>query len=160
MPVYRRETRVAAPLEEVWKFYSTVSGLQALTPEFMGLRVESVVGPDGRRDPEILETGSRINLSLQPLGAGPRQSWTSVIVDRDLDGDSAMFRDRMEDGPFPEWEHTHQFFSEGDGTRLVDRVEYRLPGGPFGELAAPFGDFGFEPMFRHRHRKTKELLES
>lgn len=159
MATYRRETRVAAPLDEVWAFHSGISGLEALTPGFMNLRVEGVTGPDGDPDPDVLEAGARIDLSMRPLDVGPRQTWTSVITEREEGDGSAMFRDRMEGGPFPEWVHTHRFFADGEETLVVDSVEYRLPGGPVGELVGPLGWIGFEPMFRYRHRRTRELLE-
>jgi ligand-binding SRPBCC domain-containing protein len=158
MPTYRRQTRVAAPLEEVWEFYSRVSGLEALTPDFMNLRVERVIGPDGEPDPDVLDAGSRIDLSMRPFGVGPQQSWTSVVTEREAGDGSAMFRDTMEGGPFPEWDHTHRFFADGDETLVVDHVAYRLPGGPLGDLVGPLGWAGFEPMFRYRHRRTRELL--
>jgi ligand-binding SRPBCC domain-containing protein len=70
-----------------------------------------------------------------------------------------MFHDVMEGGPFPTWEHTHRFFADGEGTIVSDRVEYELPGGALGRVVSPLGWVGFEPMFRGRHKKTKELLE-
>jgi ligand-binding SRPBCC domain-containing protein len=157
MPRYERSVRVAAPFEEVWEFHSRIAGLEELTPEWMGLEVEGVFGPDGTPDPDVLEAGARIETSIRPFGVGPRQSWTSVIVEREERDGSASFRDVMERGPFPEWVHTHRFFGDGDETLVVDRVEYALPlvGGRLG----PLGGLGFEPMFRYRHRKTKELLE-
>jgi ligand-binding SRPBCC domain-containing protein len=158
MAVYERETRVAAPLEEVWAFHSRVDGLEALTPDWMHLRVESIEGPDGEPAPEVLETGSRISMSVRPFGVGPRQPWTSVILERREQDGAALFRDEMVEGPFPEWVHTHAFYADGGFTRVRDRVEYRLPGGPLGDLAAPFSRIGFEPMFRYRHRRTHELL--
>ena len=159
MAVYQRRTRVAAPLDEVWEFHSRVSGLEALTPGWMNLRVESVTGPDGDPDPGILETGSRIDASMRPFGVGPRQGWTSVIVEREEGDGSAHFVDEMEGGPFRHWRHTHRFFADGDETVVNDRVEYRLPLGPLGDAVGPLARIGLEPMFRYRHRKTKELLE-
>ena len=88
MATYRRETHVDAPFEDVWAFHSTTAGLEALTPGFMNLRVESVVGPDGDADPEELDAGSRIELSVRPLGIGPRQRVVSVIAAREY-GDGA-----------------------------------------------------------------------
>jgi ligand-binding SRPBCC domain-containing protein len=32
------------------------------------------------------------------------------------------------------WRHTHLFEHEGEGTRMIDRVEYCLPMGPLGNL--------------------------
>lgn len=159
MPVYERETVVDAPLEEVWEFHSNHSGLEALTPDWMGLRVESVVGPDGDPDPDVLEPGSKIESTVTPFGVAPRQRWVSSIVERTRDEDAAMFRDEMLRGPFPDWVHTHSFEDADGGTRVRDRVEFELPLGPLGRLAAPFGPAGLEPMFRYRHRKTRELLE-
>lgn len=159
MPVYEHESVVAAPFEAVWDFHVRPSGLEALTPDWMGLRVESVVGPDSERDPEELEPGAKVRASMRPFGVGPRQRWISYIVDRKESGNAAMFRDEMVRGPFPEWEHTHRFDRVDGGTRVRDRVEYRLPGGPVGRAIGPLGVVGFEPMFRYRHRRMRMLLE-
>ncbi|WP_144902678.1 SRPBCC family protein [Halobellus captivus] len=159
MATYSRLTRVAAPLDVVWDFHSQISGLEALTPGWLNLRVESVTGPDGDSDPAVLETGSAIQLSMQPFGVGPRQRWTSVIVEREEADGRAMFRDEMRGGPFAEWIHTHRFVADGEETIIEDVVEYELPGGDVGGAVSPLAVVGFEPMFRGRHRKTKELLE-
>ncbi len=163
MPSYERETIVRAPLSEVWEFHSQISGLEALTPDWMGLRVESVVGPDGERDPDRLDAGSEIDLSIRPFGVGPRQHWTSVITESAFDETSAYFRDEMVHGPFDRWIHTHSFFPDGDRTILRDHVEYELPLvdrlGELGRVTEPFSQAGFEGMFRQRHRTTKQLLE-
>jgi len=159
MAVYQRRTRVDAPLEEVWDFHSRVSGLEALTPGWMNLRVEAVSGPEGDPDPEILETGARIDASVRPFGVGPRQRWTSVITARERDAGNAYFRDEMKGGPFRRWEHTHRFFADGAETVVDDHVVYALPFGPVGEAASRLARVGFEPMFRFRHRRTRELLE-
>ena len=159
MATYERSVRVDAPFDEVWDFHSTESGLVALTPEWMNLEIESVRGPDGEANPDVLETGAEIESSVRPLDVGPRQGWTSVITAREEDDGSAYFTDVMEDGPFTEWEHTHMFFADGDGTIVRDRVVYEFPFGALGRAVGPFGKVGFEPFFRYRHRRTKELLE-
>jgi len=158
MPTYHRATRVRAPLDEVWEFHSRIDGLEALTPAFLNLRIDAVVGPDGERDPEILEAGARAYASVRPFGIGPRQRWLSVITDRDAGDGAAYFADEMEEGPFPRWRHTHRFFADGEETVVDDSVEYDLPAVP-GPLASYLGRVGLEPMFRYRHRKTKERLE-
>ncbi len=159
MTTYTRSTRVRAPLSEVWAFHSTVDGLEALTPDWMGMRVEAVTGPDGEPDPEVLETGSEVRLSVRPLDVGPRQSWTSRITERVEGEGTAQFRDEMADGPFSEWVHTHSFFADGDETVVRDRVEYRLPGGRVGGALSGLAKVGFEPMFAYRHRRTRAILE-
>lgn len=103
MSVYDRRTTIDAPLERVWAFHSRVEGLEAVTPDWMGLCIESTIGPDGEPDPEILEAGTELSLSMQPLGVGPRQHWTSVITARERDEGVAYFRDEMHHGPFERW---------------------------------------------------------
>ncbi|MFC6732508.1 SRPBCC family protein [Haladaptatus sp. DYSN1] len=159
MPVFERETRIRAPFEKVWDFHSRVEGLEAVTPDWMDLTIESVTGPDGEADPEILDTGTRIEMSLQPFGIGPKQRWTSVITKRKEADGEAMFEDIMERGPFPRWVHTHSFSRDGEETILHDRVEYELPGGDLGKAVSPASRIGFEPMFAGRHRATKRELE-
>ncbi len=159
MATYERETYLRAPFEDVWDFHSAITGLTAVTPRFMHLRVEATRGPNGEADLDVLEEGSEVDLSMRPFGVGPRQSWTSHIVERRRDGDAGLFRDEMHDGPFERWVHTHSFYADAGRTILRDRVEYRLPCGDLGRLAEPFGDVGFEPMFRYRHRETKRRLE-
>ncbi|WP_273837726.1 SRPBCC family protein [Halococcus sp. PRR34] len=159
MSTYERETYVRAPFEDVWRFHSTLDGLEALTPEFMNLRVESSRGPDGEPDPDVLEAGAEADLSMRPCGVGPRQGWTTRIIERDREDGAGLFRDEMIGGPFRRWVHTHSFYADGGGTYVRDRVEYQLPLGDLGRLAGPFAVVGFEPMFRYRHRETKKLLE-
>lgn len=159
MAVYERETRVHAPLEDVWEFHSTTDGLVALTPGWLNLTVESVTGPDGDPNPDVLEAGSAIELSVRPFGVGPRQRTKSLVERRQEDDGAALFQDRMVEGPFAEWVHTHAFYASDGDTIVRDRVEYELPCGPAGKVAARGMIVGLEPMFRHRHRRTRQLLE-
>ncbi len=159
MAVYERAVEVSAPLSEVWEFHSRASGLEALTPGWMNLRIEETRGPDGEPDPGVLEAGSTVVSTVRPFGVGPRRRWVSEITERESGEGYALFRDVMAEGPFPEWEHTHRFAEDDGRTTVHDRVEYRLPLGPLGRVAEPFGRIGFEPMFRYRHRRTRELLE-
>ncbi|WP_049923062.1 SRPBCC family protein [Halopiger djelfimassiliensis] len=160
MPSYERQTSVHAPLEAVWAFHSRVSGLEAVTPDWMGLCVESAIGPDGDPGPDVLEAGSEVTLSVRPFGVGPRQYWTSLITDRDRRDGTAYFRDEMVRGPFDRWVHTHAFYADGDRTIVRDHVEYDLSIEAIDRAVAPLTTVGFDAMFRYRHRATKARLES
>ena len=157
MAAYERRSLIAAPIEEVWRFHGRIEGLTAVTPSWLHLRVESSRGPDGEPDPDVLEEGAEVTLSLRPFGVGPRQRWTSRIVERERRDDVAWFRDEMLEGPFPRWVHTHRFHVQGEDTVLTDRVEFRLPlvPGPLSPAGWPF----FEAMFADRHRRTRSILE-
>ena len=159
MANYERITRIDAPLEDVWDFHSRIEGLEALTPSWMNLRVESVIGSDGEADPEVLEAGAEAALSIRPFGVGPRQHWTSLITERDREAGAAYFRDEMIHGPFDRWIHTHAFYADGERTILRDALEFDLPMGELGGALTPFSRIGFEGMFRDRHRRTRAALE-
>lgn len=160
MATYRRRTRVRAPLETVWEFHSTTDGLEALTPNWMGLTVSSVRGPEGVSDPDELVEGTEISMRSKPFGVFPESRWISRITEhREGDG-YCMFRDDMLGGPFDIWVHTHEMYGDGNETVLIDTVEYELPlGGPLGDRLDSAAVVGFEPMFRYRHQRTKDLLE-
>jgi ligand-binding SRPBCC domain-containing protein len=124
----------------------------------MGLTVSSVRGPDGELDPEELIEGTEISMRSKPFGLFPESRWLSRITDRREGEGYRMFRDDMLGGPFELWIHTHEMYGDGNETVLIDTVEYELPG-PLGGRVDPAAVVGFEPMFRYRHRKTKEILE-
>lgn len=122
----------------------------------MGLRVESARGPDGEVDPAVLDVGTVVRLSIRPFGVGPRQRWTSRVIECECRERTARVRDEMVEGPFPRWDHTHRFHAADGGTVVTDRVEYRLPAvpGPLSALGWP----GLEAIFAYRHRRTRRLL--
>jgi len=159
MAVYERESWVRAPLDRVWSFHSGVGGLVALTPSWVNMRVERVTGPDGEPDPDVLDPGSRVKLSVRPFGVGPRQAWTSEITERKRGDGVAYFRDVMTEGPFPEWEHTHLFYADGERTRCRDRVRYRTPTGPLAPVADEAAKVGLDAFFRYRHRRLPAHVE-
>jgi len=160
MPVFEAETHVDAPLDEVWDFHSRIDGLIDLTPDWMGMSIGDVVGPDGEPDPGILEEGSRVDVSLKPFGVIPGFSWTSVILERGRTEETAEFKDEMVEGPFKKWVHTHSFEATNDGTVVRDRVEFELPLWMLGRFGSPFFRLNAGRMFSQRHKKTKEILEN
>jgi ligand-binding SRPBCC domain-containing protein len=60
-----------------------------------------------------------------------RQRLTSMIT---VFEPPNLFVDEMQDGPFKRWKHSHRFFAENGGTRMVDKVEFASPFGALGEL--------------------------
>lgn len=159
MEVFEREVEVHAPLERVWAFHSAIDGLVAVTPDWLRLRVESVVHPEHVENDRSLAVGSEVELSVRPFGRGPRQHWRSTIEVARLETGSAVLRDRMVVGPFDHWEHTHAMYATENGTRLRDRVEYELRSVPGGAVADALAVVGLAPTFRYRHRRTRALLE-
>lgn len=158
MSLYTRSTVIDASLDAVWDFHSRIDGLITVTPDWLNLQIDAVVGPEGEPNPQLLEVDTRISLSIRPFGIGPRISWTSLITDRQTGDGTREFTDVMENGPFETWIHTHRFVERGDHTRLTDRVEYSFPFGPFQKLSGVAWP-GFELMFRDRQRRTRAVFQ-
>lgn len=156
MATFRIAATFEAPLGRVWDLHTTGSGLERLTPGAFGLRIEAVRG--GEPD-EPLPAGAEIDVSADFPGPGSRDRWTAAVTASDRGEERALFRDEMRDGTFPTWVHTHRFEAlSGGGTRMVDRIEYRLPS-PVGP-ASPLAKLGLWPLFRYRHRRARSILES
>jgi ligand-binding SRPBCC domain-containing protein len=147
MPLLTFTLTVRAPLGEVWAFHEDVArALPALSPPDADVRVESADLP--------VHVGSRIVIAARgPLGV--RLQWVARIVAHRppsgaAAGDFALFVDEQESGPFAAWRHEHRFEGVGPGgTRLTDRVTYRVPLGVLADHVLVRRQV--TAMFRHRH---------
>ena len=72
-----------------------------------------------------------------------------------------LFADRMVRGPFQSFLHRHRFESRGAGARLVDDIEYELPGGALGRLVGGWmAERRLDRLFRFRHEVTRAACEA
>lgn len=155
MAVFTRKTWVDAPLDAVWAFHTSRAGLVTASPGWLGVRVESIRGPEGSPGPDRWPVGTTIEFSTRAGGIAPRQRWVVRITGRDRSDAAAWFRDELVVGPARRWIHTHRFRTDGHGTRLIDTVEYELPGlGRASWLAKPV----FALVFAARHRRTARAV--
>jgi ligand-binding SRPBCC domain-containing protein len=152
MPTFSRRTHIKATLEDVWAFHSTVDGLTAITPSIANLVVEDLSIPG---DGQTLVEGSEMVLSARPIPGGPRVRMGTKIVERSRSDGEAVFVDELQSGPLAHWRHTHRFVAEGEGTALIDRIEYRTG---YGRIADAAFKLGLTLAFRDRHRRTCETL--
>lgn len=120
-----RSQSIARPLEEVFAFFSDASNLEAITPPFLRFQI---VTPR----PIEMRVGTRIEYLLSLWGLPVR--WRTLITCYEP---NHRFIDQQEAGPYAYWHHLHEFEAEGDGTRMRDEVNYRLPFGTLGSLAHP-----------------------
>lgn len=120
--VLEREQVVRAPIDATFRFFSEARNLETITPPWLRFRV---VTPGEIR----VATGTTIDYEISTLGL--RMRWRSVI-ERFEPG--VCFVDRMLEGPYRWWSHFHGFEPHAGGTRLTDRVEYAVPGGPLAPL--------------------------
>ncbi len=121
--VLRQETRIPAPLEEVFAFFSAAENLGAITPPSMRFTVASP-------PPIAMHAGREIDygLRLGPLAL----RWRSRI---EVWEPGRRFVDSQVRGPYRSWWHEHRFERDGSGTRMQDEIWYAPPLGPLGAIA-------------------------
>lgn len=148
--VYQRRIHLAASPERVFEFHLDPANLRLLSPSWAS--VTRLVLPSR------FGVGSRLEIGVRLLGLIP-QRWCVEITRLDPPRELV---DEAISGPFPFWRHTHTVTpGEGGGAELVDRVEYRPPGGILGIWMDRWTTrLMLELMFRHRHARTRTLLES
>jgi ligand-binding SRPBCC domain-containing protein len=143
-----RKTRVPAPLDEVFGFFSRAENLDRITPPWLHFRILSST-------PLSLSLGTHIDLALK-LHRFPVH-WRTEITGWDP---PHSFEDTQIRGPYRQWVHFHHFSSEEDGTLMEDAVVYRCPGGIF----EPLVDFWFvrrrlESIFDYREEQLQAIFQ-
>src|SRR5262245_52652164 len=117
------------PRSEVFALFSSPESLARLTPPSARFAWRRAPAPS-------LAAGVVLEFSVRALGIPSR--W--LVIVREFDP-PYRFVDAQLRGPFARWEHRHRFLDGREredgpvGTWVEDRVTYRLPGGPLGQLA-------------------------
>ena len=134
---------LAAPIEAVWAFHADPAMLAKVMPALPRLRVARFDAP--------LKVGSAIHLELS---LGPvRQPWELTVIE--VDAGRHFVDQQTGRGPMAYWRHTHAFEAVEAGTRVIDHIEYALPLGVLGRVAAAlFGGLAMRMLFAVRRRKT------
>lgn len=158
MPTYEKATVIPTDFDTVWEFYDGVEELRILTPDWIGLEIPRVIGPDDEPNPAQYLEGTEIYLEVRPFGSRlvPPIEWVVEIVEREESDDRAYFIDEQvgDRGPYDTWRHLHQFVDLGGETLVCDRITYKVPHAGTLPLASPV----LAGMLWYRHRRTRALL--
>ena len=146
--LFVRRTRVAAPVERVFRWHELPGAFEKLTPPGEPVRVVSQTGG--------IQNGGRVELAFGHWPA--RVHW---VAEHSGYIPNRQFRDVQIRGPFRRWEHMHVFEADGpEACYLEDRIEYELPFGRLGaRLLAPFVERRLHRLFQYRHLTTREANE-
>lgn len=138
---------VPLDIERAWAFFSDPRNLARITPPGFGFVIHTA-------EPSAA-SGSRIEYTVRPVAGIPLR-WRSRIEDVER---PHRFTDVQESGPYADWVHTHTLTPVDGGTRVDDRVVYRLPLGPLGRLAhALMVKHQLEWIFRYRASALRAIL--
>jgi ligand-binding SRPBCC domain-containing protein len=134
------------PLETVFAFFAEAGNLERITPP--ELRFE-IVAPL----PIEMMRGALLEYRLGLFGIPFR--WRTEIAAWDP---PRGFIDVQLSGPYAVWEHTHVFIPTEAGTLIDDRVRYRLPLSPLGDIAYPLVRRQLARIFAFRQDAVREAL--
>jgi len=133
-------------IEDVFSFFCRAENLQRITPPELDFRILTPL-------PIPIGLGTTVDYQLR-LFRIPFK-WRSEITVWDP---PYRFVDVQVYGPYKQWEHTHLTRSYESGTRIDDRVVYRLPYWPLGEIAFPLVRLQLKRIFNYRQETIREIL--
>jgi ligand-binding SRPBCC domain-containing protein len=110
-------TIVPHPIETVFAFFADAMNLEAITPPFLRFAVLTPA-------PIAMRPGRLIDYRLRLHGLPLR--WQSEITAWEP---PYRFVDEQRRGPYRRWAHEHRFEPCAEGTRVIDRIRYEVPGG-------------------------------
>lgn len=141
-----RSQLVPTPLEQTFDFFADPRNLEAITPPWLHFRILDA--------PDRLRRGSLLRYSLRLFRIPIR--WTTEITAWDP---PHGFTDTQLRGPYRLWVHEHRLEDVGTGTRVTDRVRYRVPLGPAGRVANRLLVRAWlDEIFDYRGRRLAERL--
>lgn len=139
--LFQGTQEVPLPRDQVFAFFSDPSNLQHLTPPWLDFHICT---------PQPLPVGEGAVYDYRLKIRGLPIRWRTLIEAWEPD---RRFVDRQIQGPYALWHHTHLFEDlPGGGTRLVDRVRWRLGFGLLGRMAAPLVRRDIARIFAYRRQ--------
>lgn len=119
-----RNQEIARPIDEVFDFFSDPKNLESITPPWLHFKILTPA-PLPRGEGAVYEYTLRVH--------GIPIRWRTLI---ETSIPNERFIDRQLMGPYALWHHTHVFETlPSGGTRIIDRVRYRIGWGIFGKIA-------------------------
>lgn len=146
--MHRLYTTINLPLkrEEVFPFFAEAANLERITPPELNFHI---VTPQ----PIVMQEGTFIKYKMSLFGV--RFHWLTRIT-RWMP--PCEFVDEQVSGPYQKWVHLHKFTDLNGSTRMEDKINYRLPFFPFGELFYPIVHFQLKRIFAFRKQAIGNLL--
>lgn len=142
-----RTQRIAAPLGDVFAFFSNPANLARITPPWLSFRIHGSV-------PAELAEGARLEYRIR--WSAISIPWVTRIVKW---SPPREFVDIQEKGPYTAWIHTHRFAEKEGIVEMEDHVEYALPFGPLGRLVHRLRvRRQLEQIFDYRRRTIEEIF--
>lgn len=144
---FNTQTILHKPIQEVFPFFANAENLDAVTPPWLKFEIVTAL-------PIEMNVGTIVDYRLRLHGVPIR--WRSEITEWNP---PHKFTDVQIKGPYCFWQHEHFFTAEGNQTRMIDRVEYAVPGGMFAPIIhSLFVKRDLERIFEYRERRFLKIF--
>jgi len=145
--VLERRQIIERPREEVFEFFAAAGNLEKITPPELNFKI---ISPQ----PIDIKHGAFIDYKLKLRGIPI--TWKTEITQWNPPHD---FVDTALTSPYKQWIHLHTFEDGANGeTIMQDRVRYRLPFEPFGDLAHWYVKRELKYIFDYRYKVIEEIF--
>jgi ligand-binding SRPBCC domain-containing protein len=146
--ILERKQIIERPLREVFDFFADAGNLEKITPPELNFHITTPQPIDIRK-------GALIDYELKLRGIPIR--WKTEITQWNPPFD---FVDTALKSPYKQWIHLHTF-EEGEAgeTIMRDRVRYRLPLEPLGDIAHFYVKKELKYIFDYRYKVIKEIFK-
>ncbi|MCY7374814.1 MAG: SRPBCC family protein [Pyrinomonadaceae bacterium] len=146
--ILERKQIIERPLAEVFDFFADAGNLEKITPPELNFKI---ITPS----PIDIKKGAFIDYQLKLRGIPI--TWKTEITQWNPPHD---FVDTALKSPYKQWIHRHTFETGENGeTIMQDRVRYRLPFEPFGDLAHWYIKRELKYIFDYRYKVIEEIFQ-
>ncbi len=133
-------------LMTAWAFFSDPRNLPIITPPSLEFSVRSPL-------PERMHAGMIARYTVRPFPL-TTVTWVTEITHV---VEPYFFVDEQRFGPYRFWHHQHHFREVSGGIEMRDVVNYIIPFGPAGNLAAPYVKKQLREIFDFRHEVLEQI---
>jgi ligand-binding SRPBCC domain-containing protein len=145
--ILERRQIIYRPIKEVFDFFADAGNLERITPPELNFQI---ITPQ----PVDIKKGTLIEYQLKLRGIPVK--WKTEITDWNL---PHSFVDTALKSPYKQWIHLHTF-EEGKNSETImkDKVRYRLPFEPFGDLAHWYVKKELKYIFDYRCKVIEDIF--
>lgn len=145
--ILERRQIIERPRMEVFDFFADALNLERITPPELNFKIIST-------QPIDIKKGAFIDYKLKLRGIPI--TWKTEITQWNPPHD---FVDTALKSPYKQWIHLHTFEENEKGETIMrDKVRYRLPLEPLGDLAHWYVKKELEYIFDYRYKIIEEIF--
>lgn len=121
MTKYEEQLRIPAPIERVFEFLLKPANVARVSDPASGISLVAA--------PEVVALGSVITFRIAAFGQIREITHEITVLEHGV-----QVVEEQREGPMKSWRHAHVFEADGEGTLLIERIDFNPPGGIVGLL--------------------------